>query len=153
MACWVASRTLWSTSCVIKKLTERLKKRLSNDIHRLAFFGYFQVKLEFGVLVLGRERKSEAIKKEQVKRYNRNKKLKLHVHVTKGSGIQSVRSLMIGGELSCQSPQSMFPFQVNCSIWELTRANLLNSLGQNGRALSTASTVKFLHNSVNSCTA
>lgn len=36
---------------------------------------------------------------------------------------------------------------------DLTIASLLNSLGQNGSALSTASTVEFLHKSVNSCTA
>lgn len=38
-------------------------------------------------------------------------------------------------------------------IWHLTMANLLKSLGQNGRALSTASAVELLHKSVNSCTA
>ena len=151
MACWVASRTLWSTSCVLKKLTERLKKRLSYDIHRLAFFWLFSSKIGIWSVGFGKRGKSEAIKKEQVKRYNRNN---VHATCTCNKGFRnSVRTLMIGGELSCQSPQSMFPLQFNCSILELTRANLLNSLGQNGRALSTASTVKFLHNSVNSCTA
>lgn len=53
------------------------------------FFWLFSSKIGIWSVGFGKRGKSEAIKKEQVKRYNRNKKLKLHVHVTKGSGIQS----------------------------------------------------------------
>ena len=55
----------------------------------MAFFWLFTSKIGIWSVGFGKRGKSEAIKKEQVKRYNRNKKLKLHVHVTKGSGIQS----------------------------------------------------------------
>lgn len=48
----------------MKKLIERLKKRLSNDIYRLVFFWLFLSKIGIWSVGFGKRGKLEVIKKE-----------------------------------------------------------------------------------------